>query len=239
MIEVYGYVPAWGLPDISPYVTKLINYLTITKTPFTYHSQDLSRIDIDCPYGKLPYIIDSDDGTKVGDSNLIIAYLQKKYGDPLDGDLGDAEQAVALAFDRMIGEHLYWSGVIQPRWRMDEGWEVYIPYVVQGAEVGPELRAALDGFRTRILAEFDGQGMGRRPAECVLVFYRKDVDALATYLKDKKYFMGNKVHTIDAMFYAMLRHLVDQPQKWEGTGYIETKQNLVDYMARMRFEFGV
>ena len=239
MIEVYGYVPAWGLPDISPYVTKLIFYLTLAKIPYTYHSQDLARIDVDSPYGKLPYIIDTDDGTKVGDSNLILEYLQKKYGDPLDGDLSGPELAVCLAFDRMIGEHLYWSGVIEPRWRMDEGFEVYIPHIVMGAEVGPELRDALDAFRKRILAEFDGQGMGRRPTECVLVFYQKDIDALSSFLGKKPYFMGDKVHAIDAMFYSMLRHLVDQPQKWKGTGYIESKANLADYMARMRQEFGI
>lgn len=239
MIEVYGYLPAWGLPDISHYVTKLLFYMTIAKIPYKYHSQDLTKIDIDSPYGKLPYIIDTDDGTKVGDSNLIIHYLKKKYGDPLDSDLSDAEDAVALAFDRMMGEHLYWSGVIQPRWRMDEGFEVYIPHIVGGAEVGPELRAVLDAFRARILAEFDGQGMGRRDAKCVLLFYQKDIDALSTYLAGKKYFMGDKVRSVDAMFYAMLRQLVDQPQKWEGTGYVESKKNLVDYMGRMRAEFGV
>lgn len=239
MIEIYGYVPAWDLPDISPYVTKVIFYMTITKIPFSYHSQDLTLLDVDAPYGKLPYIIDTDDGTKVGDSNLIIPYLQKKFGNALDGDLSETELAVCLAFDRMMGEHLYWSGVIQPRWRMDEGWEKYIPCIVQGAEVGPELRAMLDAFRARILSEFDGQGMGRRDAECVLIFFKKDIDALSSFLAGNKYFLGGRVHAIDAMLYAMLRHLVDQPQQWKGTGYIQTKQNLVDYMGRMRKEYSI
>jgi isoprene-epoxide---glutathione S-transferase len=239
MIQVYGYLPAWGLPDISPYVTKLIFYMTITKIPFTYHSQDLSKLDADAPYGKLPYIVD-DDGTKIGDSNLIIEYLQRKHGDPLDGELSDNDKAVCLAFDRMISEHLYWSGVIQPRWRQDEGWEVYIPYIIGSTDPPPtEVREALDAFRARILAQFQGQGMGRRDAECVCTFYKKDIDALSTFLGGNKYFLGAKVHVIDTMFYSMLRHLVDQPQKWVGTGYIESKGNLVDYMQRMREEFGI
>lgn len=122
MIEVYGYVPAWGLPDISPYVTKLIFYLQITKIPFEYKNQDLTKLDEDAPHGKLPYIIDTEGGTKVADTNAIIAYLKQKYGDPLDKDLTPADQAVLIAFDRLIGEHLYYSGVLEPRWRMDEGW---------------------------------------------------------------------------------------------------------------------
>lgn len=36
MIEVYGYLAAWGLPDISPFVTKLIFYMTMAKIPFEY-----------------------------------------------------------------------------------------------------------------------------------------------------------------------------------------------------------
>ena len=238
-IEVYGYVPAWGLPDISPYVTKLVFYLKICKIPFEYKSQDLGALDKDAPYKKLPYIIDTEDGTKVGDSNLIIKYLQKKFGDSLDADLSKTEKAVGVAFDRLFAEHLYWSGVIEPRWRMDAGWEVYIPYIVQGAEVGPELRAVLDAFRVRILAGFDGQGMGKRDSAVVLDFYKVDVDTVSDFLGGKKYFLGDKVHTIDACAYAMLRHLVDQPQKWPGTGYVESKPNLMAYLESMRQEFNM
>ena len=36
---------------------------------------------------------------------------------------------------------------------------------------------------------------------------------------NKKYFFDDKVRTVDAVVYAMLRHFHDQPQKWEGTGY--------------------
>lgn len=79
--------------------------------------------------------------------------------------------------------------------------------------------------------------MGRRPAKTVLALYQEDIDAISFYLADKKYFSGDKVRTVDAMVYAMLRHFVDQPQKWLGTGYVESKQNLKNYLERMRAEF--
>lgn len=238
-ITVFGYVPAWGLPDISPYVTKLIFYLKIRKIPFEYKSQNLALLDKDAPHGKLPYIIDDENGEKIADSNVIITYLEKKFGDGLDTDLTNTEKAIALAFDRLISEHLYYSGVIEPRWRMDAGFETYIPYIVQGAEVGPELRKVLDAFRVRILAGFDGQGMGRRDSSVVLDFYKVDIDAVSDFLDCKKYFLGDKIHNLDACAYSMLRHLVDQPQKWDGTGYVEGKPNLMAYLERMRQEFGM
>lgn len=235
---VYGYVPAWGIPDISPYVTKVVNYMTFTGIPFEHKSQDLATLDQDSPHGKLPYIVE-EDGNKVGDSNTIIAHFKEKYGDKLDADLTKEQRAQALAWNRLIEEHLYWSGIIQPRWRDDEGWEVYIPYIVQGAEVTPEMREGLDAFRGRILAEFDGQGMGRRNEAVVFDFFKADIDAISDFLGDKPYFLGDKLHSIDASVYSTLRHVADQPQKWLGTGYVQSKQNLVDYMDRIRKEYDI
>lgn len=238
VLTVYGYVAAWDLPDISPYVTKLCFYLTIAKIPFEYKNENLAELDKNAPYGKLPYIVD-DDGTKVGDSNQIIEYLEKTKGKSLDDGLSPADKAVCLAFERMIGEHTYWSGIIEPRWRSDSGWATYIPHIVQGAEVTKALQGFLDAFRERILQGFMGQGMGRRDSPYVLKLYKQDIDALSDFMGEKKYFFDDKVRTIDAMVYGMLRHFVDQPQKWEGTGYVEGKKNLAAYLERMKAEFKV
>ena len=123
-LTVYGYVAAWDLPDISPYVTKLIFYMKIAKIPYEYKNENLPEMDHNAPYGKLPYIID-EDGTKVGDSNEIIKYLEKKTGHSLDEGMSAADKAVCLAFERLLGEHAYYSGVLEPRWRQDSGWECY------------------------------------------------------------------------------------------------------------------
>lgn len=110
---------------------------------------------------------------------------------------------------------------------------------MQGAEVSPELRKGLDAFRERILAGFNGQGMGRRSHESVLEVYKKDIDALSDFLGSKKYFMGDQVSSLDVSAYAMLRHCADQPQKWPGTGYLDSKGNLAEYLERMRKEYQV
>jgi glutathione S-transferase len=237
-LTVYGYVPAWGVPDISPYVTKLVNYLHMAGIEHEWKPQSLATLDEDSPNGKLPYIVEPD-GTKLTDSNRIIRYLESKSPAPLDAGLTAAEKAQALAWNRLLEEHLYWSGVIQPRWREDAGWETYIPYIVQGAEVTPDLRAALDGFRDRIMAEFNGQGMGRRTDEEVFEVFREDIDALSTYLDKKPFFLGDQPRTLDASVYSFVRHLTDVPFDWPGRDYTRSKTNLVAYADRMRARFGV
>ena len=238
VLTVYGYVPAWGIPDISPYVTKLVNYLHMVGIEHEWKPQDLAHLDEDSPNGKLPYIV-MPDGTKLTDSNRIISHLESTIDNPLDAGMTDTEKAQALAWHRLVEEHLYWSGIIQPRWREDAGWETYIPYIVQGAEVTPEMRVGLDAFRGRIMAEFDGQGMGRRTDEEVFEVLREDVDALSTYLGDKPFFLGDQPRSLDASIYSTIRHIIDVPFDWPGKPYTRGKANLVAYADRMRARFNV
>ena len=81
--------------------------------------------------------------------------------------------------------------------------------------------------------------MGRRNSPTVLDLYKKDIDALSDFMGEKKYFFDDKVRNIDATVYAILRHLNDQPMKWEGDGYLKTKKNLAGYLERMREEFKI
>lgn len=101
----------------------------------------------------------------------------------------------------------------------------------------PELRKFLDAHRVRILQGSNGHGMGRRSHENVLQMYKVDVNAVADFLGSKPYFLGDEPHNVDAVAYAMLRHLTDQPQKWAGTGYVESKANVIAYLGRMRNRF--
>lgn len=237
MMKVYQYVPGWTVACISPYVSKLANYLRMVGHPFELVQQDLSRLQEDAPRGKLPFIVD-DDGTKVADSNEIIAYHKAKYGDKLDADLTREEKAVATAWMRLIDEHLYWSGVIQPRWRMDSGWETYVPIICGGAtEIPPEVREGLDAFRVHIRDEFVHQGMGLKTDEEVLETFKVDVDAMEDFLHHKSFFMGPNPTSIDAAVFSILTHMIESPFAWPGRDYIRGKQSFVDYMARMRERF--
>jgi isoprene-epoxide---glutathione S-transferase len=233
MITLYRFFAAWDLPCISPFVTKVAAYLALAGLPFEIKTQDMSRLATDAPRGKLPYIEDSD-GTKVPDSTEIISYLKSKYGDPLDHDLSIKERAEAIAWTRLIDEHLYWSGLIEPRWRMESGWQTFMPYFARGAEISPKLRENPEALRKHILSEFEGHGMGRRSSADVLAVFKVDIDALSDRLGAGPYFMGDKIRSIDATVYAMLIHILGVPFAWAGKDYALQKPNLVDYCARIK-----
>jgi isoprene-epoxide---glutathione S-transferase len=238
MIEVYGFTPGWGLPDISPFVTKLVNYMTMADIPFEYKIWPLNTLADKSPTAKMPFIID--DGKQVNDSTTIINYLKDKYGDKLDSHLSENEKAVGLAFQRMVEENVYWSGVIFARWRNEEVFAVYLPcFVPPGQEPSPELLKAMAAYRLKIWGGALGHGMGLRTGEDVLVNLKADLDALSVFLGDKPFFMGTEPTSYDATIYSTFRHVADVPWDWAGRDYARSKSNLVAYAERMKARYGV
>ena len=241
MITVYGYVPAWGLPCISPFVTKVVNYMTMTGIPHEVKPQDLSRLGTDSPTAKLPYIID-DDGTQVTDSTRIVQYLQDKFGDKLDSHLSASDKAVGLAFQRMVEEYTYWSGVIEPRWPTVEKFKIYVPYITGGPgldELPQEVQDALLAFREKIHDQHLKHGMGLRTHEDIVKCLAEDFDALSDFLGDKPFFLGEEPTSYDATIYSTVRHVTDSPWDWAGRDYARSKTNLIAYADRMRSRFDV
>jgi isoprene-epoxide---glutathione S-transferase len=234
MITIYQYIPGWNVPCISPFVTKTIYYMRMAGIPHEVKRQDLSRLQQDAPYGKLPFI--EDNGVKVADSTAIIDYL-RKYAD-LDSDATATEKAQMLAWNRMIDEHTYWCAVIQPRWREEANWEIYLPIIFGASPVPPEVRQTLEEFRKLILSEFLGHGTGRLPDNVVYERARADIDGVSDFLGSKPYFMGEKLRSIDANLLSMLDHIIYTPFKFDTKDYALGKKNLVDYSKRMNERFG-
>jgi isoprene-epoxide---glutathione S-transferase len=137
MIKMYGYIPAWGLPDVSPFVSKIDCYLRMVHLP--YELVKLPQGDLaNTPKGKLPVI--EDDGRTISDTVFILDYLKETYGDALDAHLSRSERAVATAFSRMFDESFYWY-LVQMRYRRDESFKVYDPIWVTFLDfVPPEER---------------------------------------------------------------------------------------------------
>ncbi|HEY8039453.1 MAG TPA: Tom37 metaxin N-terminal-like domain-containing protein, partial [Polyangiaceae bacterium] len=109
MLTVYKFTPAWGLPDISPFVLKLETYLRMAGIEYESKPGDPRK----APKQKLPYV--EHDGKLLGDSRFVIDHLESTRGAPLDGRLGPRERAIAQAYRSMIEEHLYFV-ILYQRW---------------------------------------------------------------------------------------------------------------------------
>lgn len=231
-MKMYGYLPAWGLSDMSPFVSYTDAYLRMAGIPFEaviLEKGDLTRT----PKGKLPWIVDSD-GTSISDTQLIQYYLEEKYHDPLDGWLSPEQKTIATLVHRMLGECWYWI-VVQTRYRRDEDFAIYDPLWVKFLAWLPEeqRRAPVDAFRDHLLTQFWHHGAGRNTEQEVELIARRLTDALSDLLGDKPYLFGDRPSSLDANMYAALGHCAMTPFPSPIGQYIRSRSNLAAFMKRV------
>jgi len=101
MAALYRFGRFFGLPDVSPFVTKAMIPLKMAGVPFVGDRGGLFR----APKGKLPFIDDS--GEIVADSTLIRLHVERKYGYDFDMGLTPEQKAVAWAAEKFCEDHIY------------------------------------------------------------------------------------------------------------------------------------
>ena len=108
MITLYGFGPAFGLPDPSPFVTKAEVLLKMAGLAYAVETGGLGK----APKGKLPYIVD--DGETIADSTFIRWHLEKQVPHRFRPRPYREQRAVAWAFEKMLEDNLYWAVVARP-----------------------------------------------------------------------------------------------------------------------------
>ncbi len=240
-IRLYGICPAWGLPDVSTFVTKVDCYLHMAKLPYALVSllgenftQTLARWssgDLPArPKGKFPYL--EDGGTVIGDSSFIIKYLRATYGDRLgENTLKPEERAIALSVRRMIEEHLYWV-IVYSCWMEDAVWEDY-----GRLAFGPLASAQFGAIREDVRKDLHAQGLGRHTRSEVYELGNADLSALSVYLGDKPYALGERPTELDATVYAFLARVLWCPYESPLKTHAWTLPNLEAYCQRMHTRY--
>src|SRR5690349_9087701 len=109
MITLYGFGPGFGLPELSPYVTK--TEVQLKMAGLDYHKEQ--AMPEASPKGQLPYI--DDEGELVADSTFIRAHIERKYAVDLDHSFDAPARVEAWAIERMIENHFTWTWV-HARW---------------------------------------------------------------------------------------------------------------------------
>lgn len=229
MITLYQYEPAMGLPNASPFCMKLETWLRMAQLPYEAPPpalRDLGR----APKGKMPYIVDG--GKTLADSTFIIDDLKATYGDRLDAWLTGEQRAVALAFQRLMEENLYWA-VVHTRWMEPTGWAQTRAAFFGNMPV--PLKWIIPSLARRGLRQqLRGHGMGRHSEEEIHAIGQRDITALADFLGNKPYFLGDQPCTLDATAYAFLANLLWVPVESALKLHAQQYPQLQAYSQRMR-----
>ena len=225
MITLYTFGPAFGLPDPSPFVMKVETLLKMAKIPYRTDATGFSR----APKGKLPYI--DDDGVVVADSTFIRWHIEKKYRIDFDHGLDAGQKATAWAFEKMAEEHLYWVGT-HDRWMNDENFRkgplqffARVP-----APVRPLVTALV---RRRLRARLHGQGLGRHSPDEIHAIATRSIGAMADFLGDKPFFMGNEPAGVDATMFAFACAMLCPHFESPSRNAAEQHENLRRYVGRV------
>jgi glutathione S-transferase len=195
MITLHVFGPAFGLPDPSPFVTKADVLLKLAGVPYETTTKRGKA-----PKGKLPYLEDA--GAVVPDSTFIRSHLERKYGVDFDEGLSPAERGAAWAFEKMCEEHLYWA-IIQTRWmddaNFDKGPRVFFERIPM-----PLRLLVIAMVRRGVRKSLHAHGMGRHTQEQIDDLAARDIAAIAAFLGDKPYLMGDAPCGADATIFAFV-----------------------------------
>jgi glutathione S-transferase len=229
MITLYQTPAAFGVSNVSPFCLKLESYLRMTGIPYKVKMGEFGK----APKGKVPFI--EEDGSYLGDSQLIIEHLKRKHGDPLDAKLGTEDVVKGHLVRRVLEESLYWH-IIQERWVSEAGWRVYKPIFeplfppVVGKLVVPMMRRG-------VIKSAHAQGLARHRPEEILELGKADISAVATVLGDKPYLLGEQPTSFDAALYAFVASIIAFPVDSPFREYTRGQQNLVRYCERFQQRF--
>lgn len=225
MLTLYQIRRAWGIPNISPYCTKLETYLRMADIPYVI--ADDSMPFRRAPRAKVPFV--AFEGRLIADSSVIIDELKGRLGDTVDAHLRSEQKALGHLVQRTLEEGTYWA-ILYVRWYDDQNFEIVRRDYFEGS-LGPLLRWVVpDLIRKRVLAALHGQGTSRHDRQWVLATVRRDIDSVAQVLGDKPYLLGDRPSSYDAVLYAFASAMWMTPFAKDVPA---APENLAAHMRRM------
>lgn len=230
-IRLFAFGSGWGVPfeTAAPFPLKLATWLRMAGLPFDFvTANDPGK----GPKGKSPWI--EFEGERMGDSSLIIEYLEDRFGIDLDAHLDARQRALALSVQRMLEEHYH------------QCFEQQLFFGPGGAERLQEfantmpipLRWLVPTVLKRAFSkQLYERGMGRHSEAVIIDQGKADLDALAELLGDQPYFLGDQPSSIDACVFGFLGVSLyvdgDNPLYRHGSSL----DNLMRYCERMRTRY--
>jgi len=225
MIVLYGGGAGFGLPEVSPYVTK--TEVQLKMAGLAYRKEFGSPKD--SPKGQVPFIDDA--GERIADSTFIRAHLERKYGVDLDAGLGALERAQAWAIERMLENHYAWTNT-HARWIIPANFEKGPARWFDAAPAADRAKLKAE-IQAGIAANLRAVGIGRHADDEIVALAARSLEALAALLGAKPFLFGDEPVGVDAIAFATLAAALtpffESPQRRKA----ESFPTLVAYAARM------
>jgi glutathione S-transferase len=231
VLKLHQFPSVWGR-NISPFTLKVETWLKIAGLPY----EAVATVNPGRgPKGKVPFIED-EDGTRVGDSSLIVEHLERTRRLDLSAGLSAAERAQALAIQRLFEDHFYFIGVWS-RWIDPDGWRMTAPGLFGSLPPGArQLVPAL--VRRKMRRDLIGQGLGRHSQAEQYAMGRADLAAVSTLLGERAFFFADRPTTTDAIAYGFLANLLLVPVETELKRIGQSFPNLLAWTQAMDRRFG-
>lgn len=229
---VHTYGPAWDCIDLSPFSIKLQTWLRLAGLPFETRISSPQKM----PQHKLP-VLALADGQLLPDSGAIIERLRADHGDPLRDAAWPAEtRAAAQALRALLESEAYF---VTAWWRWADA--------ANAAQLAPVMQAylrqigvpgwlaplALRNVRGKMLAQLNAQGMGRRTPEAIAAIGINAYSAVADWLQDRPFMLGEQPSTLDATVFGFLHALLVPPLNSPVKAFAARQPRLVAYHQRM------
>lgn len=229
MITLFGLGAGFGLPEISPFVTK--TEVQLKMAGLAYRKQ--RAMPPASPKGQLPFI--EDGGELIADSTFIRAHLERKYGIDFDHGYDTAARAQAWAFERMIEHHVYFA-LVGARWVDPVNFAKGPAHFFDGAPDDKREKLREDA-QFRVAENYLISGLGRHaPGEDVELALRS-VRALSVQLGDSRFLMGDWPCGTDAMAFALLAGILTPFFDSDLRRRTEDFGNLTGYVDRMMAQY--
>ena len=229
MITLYGFGAGFGLPEISPFVTK--TEVQLKMAGLSYRKE--RAMPPASPKGQLPFI--DDDAHSIADSTFIRAHIERKYGFDFDAGLDRQQRAQAWAFERMIEHHVYWA-VVGARWVDPDNFAKGPTHFFDGApeHVREKLR---EDAQFRVAENYLLSGLGRHAPDDDVDLALRSLFALSVQLGDKPFLMGGKPCGTDATAFGAIAGILTPFFHSRLREETERFENLTAYVDRMMQQY--
>ncbi|MGJ5004692.1 glutathione S-transferase family protein [Bradyrhizobium sp. HKCCYLRH2060] len=229
MITLFGLGAGFGLPEISPFVTKTEVQLKMAGLAF----RKQRAMPPASPKGQLPFI--DDGGELIADSTFIRAHIERKYGFDFDSGLDVRARAQAWGFERMIEHHLYFA-LVGARWVDPVNFAKGPAHFFDGVPADKREKLREDA-QFRVAENYLISGLGRHAPDEDVDLAARSLRALSVQLGDRPYLMGDRPCGTDATAFAVIAGILTPFFESELRRRTESFGNLVAYAERMMAQY--